>query len=385
MEQQPLSDVVYHGAADHVTVCVIEHGGKRGALFFLHNPDPRKLQAVPDTALDEFAAGLDAIEADTSLKFCIFHSTCDFIHAGADVTQFFGDVDDAWIREYARKGVRLDVRVKKLWPKMRTIAIMFGDRFGGSTEWPLFAEFGICDDKTAIQVTEVHLAILPGWDGLLNILLKAGPLNCRYMGQTGNRVPATQMLGMGAAHSVVTTPQRPNPKAFPEKADYEKALKEYKAECEKLLMDEALRLATEEHFMKPKQELVIASEREIEDEVVRRLNPEPYRDLQREVAKKMEALGENPPDDAVKEVNKFVSAELSKLGKPLAPGSVAAVAEFLDKFGNLSREELLERFEEIGMWEGMRFCDLVATENRHIGIRAILTKNPVERVPVFVV
>ena len=207
MESKSLQPA-FSGAEGYCELSYIEAAGRRGALLYYVNPDQRKLHAVDSTGLEELEQAVALLE-QSDAAFCIFYGAYDPLHAGADVTEFAGDPDLQAIHVHLQRGTQLDERIKALWPRMRTVSIIAGERFGGSVEWPLFAQYAVAAAPARIQLSEVQLGIIPGWNGVLNVLLKAGPLNAKYMAATGNPVNAQQMLALSLANVVVDVPQAP--------------------------------------------------------------------------------------------------------------------------------------------------------------------------------
>lgn len=376
-------ELIYTGPEGYVTLTRAEHSGKHGALLYYANPDARKLHAVDVQGMCEMEDAVSALEQEAEgLDFCIFCGAYDQVHAGADITQFAGDPDYAAIKKHLDRGTILDVRIKKLWPKLRTVAILAGDRYGGSVEWPLFAEWAVACDKARLQFSEVHLGIVPGWNGILNVILKSNALNGKYMGQTGNPVAANGLMKMGLAQAIVATPEPPDRRSV-EREQWPLIWAEHAALCQEVLMGSALKLATAEAAPVRETGFVLASEEDLAAEVARRTDPKPYMELRDEIAAKLAALGAEPGKDELKALTKEVNKSLGALGKPLAPASVNGLAEYVARWGVLGRDELLANFEEAAVGE-VTLCDeLMHTEHRRAGIGAILNRNPAERVPVF--
>jgi enoyl-CoA hydratase/carnithine racemase len=376
-------EMIYEGPEGYVTLKRTEHNGKQGALLYYANPDARKLHAVDVQGMCEMEDAVTALEQEAgALDFCVFYGAYDQVHAGADITQFAGDPDYAAIKKHLDRGTLLDVRVKKLWTKMRTVAILAGDRYGGSVEWPLFAEWAVACDKARLQFSEVHLGIVPGWNGILNVLLKSNALNGKYMGQTGNPVAAPELVKMGLAQAIVATPTPPDRRTV-ERDKWPALWAEHAVVSQGMLMDAALKLATTEAEPVRETGFVLASEEDLAAEVARRIDPMPYVELRDEIAAKLAALGAEPGKDELKALTKEVNKSLGALGKPLAPASVNGLAEYVARWGALGRDELVANFKEAGMAEASLCDELMHAEHRRAGIAAILSRNPAERVPVF--
>jgi enoyl-CoA hydratase/carnithine racemase len=376
-------DNIYKGGSGYVTLQRVEHNGRTGALLQYVNPDPRKLHAIDTQGMVEFTEAIGAAEADTTLQFLVLYGAYDPLHAGADVTQFAGEPDYATIREHLHRGTELDARIKQLWPRLRTVAVLCGNRFGGSVEWPLFAEFGVADSNTTIQLSEVQLGILPGWNGILNVMLKSNPSNAQYMASTGNPVNAEQMLQMGLVQAIVDTPAPPDRNLTPPDL-WAAQWQGHATAAQDQLLAAALELATGDsaapatpsNFNLTDADTYFA-------EIGRRTQDTEYRDLRQSVQDRLAALGDSPEPEQLKELNRWVQQELALLGKPLAPDAVNYVQRYVKQFGALSREEILARYAELGKVEADMCVELMHHAHRREGVNAVLSKHPAERVPVF--
>jgi len=377
------AEMIYQGSHGYVWLKRVAHEGKPGALLYYANPDPRKLHAVDVEGMRELEEGVAALAgAVDELEFCVFHGAYDPVHAGADITQFAGDCDYAAIDLHLNRGTELDIRVKQLWPRLRTVAILCGDRYGGSVEWPLFAEWAVCDQATRLQFSEVNLGIVPGWNGILNVLLKSNAFNARYMGQTGNPVNAVELNQMGLVQTVVSTPSPPDRRSIaPE--DWPAIWQHHADDCMELLMSTALDLAAAEEKPQRNRGYELTSASELAAEIARRTDPRPYRALREEIELQTAALGEAPDKDQVKAVSKEINKRLAELGKPLAPTAVKGLWEFVDRWANHTPSQLLANYAAAAHEEAKLCSDLMHTMHRREGINAILSKSLPERVPVF--
>jgi enoyl-CoA hydratase/carnithine racemase len=374
---------LYRGPGGYVKVDAVEFNGQDGALFYYANPDPRKLHAVDTRGMQELEEGVGAVEAVADkLRFVVFHGAYDPVHAGADITEFAGAPDYPAIRAHLRRGAALDARIKRLWPRLRTVALFCGDRYGGSVEWPLFAEFGVVDEQCTIQLSEVTLGIIPGWNGVLNVLLKAGATNALYMGQTGNPVDARAMQRIGLAQLVVETPPAPDRR----QTDPQQWLDVWAAharECQELLLNAGLEVATQEAFDDTLAVEVLAGLEDLFDEVRRRTDPAPYRALRDEIAARAARFDPEADKDELKALGKEAAARVAQLGKPLAPLAVKSIAEYVQHWNAVGQAALLERFAEAGADESERCAALMDTPHRVAGVGAVLSKDVADKVPVF--
>jgi enoyl-CoA hydratase/carnithine racemase len=374
---------LYSGPGGYVNVEAIEFDGKPGALFFYANPDPRKLHAVDTRGMQELEDAIGVVEARVhDLRFVVFYGAYDPVHAGADITEFAATPDYAAIRKHLLRGAALDARIKQLWPKLRTVGVLCGDRYGGSLEWPLFAQWGIADERCTAQFSEVHLGIIPGWNGVLNVLLKSEATNALYMGQTGNTVSAGELQGIGLVQRLVDTPAPPDRKAVAAE-DWPAAWKAHADACQQLLLEAALDLATQADEPERRQDSVLAGLDELLDEVRRRTDPAPYRELHDEIAARAAEFDPARDVDELKALSREALQRLAKLGKPLAPLGVKAVGEFVARWNKLTAEQILARYAEAGADESELCAGLMDTPHRVVGVNAVLSKNVADKVPVF--
>ena len=247
-------------------------------------------------------------------------------------------IDFEAVDAYLKQGTALDVRIKKLSQKLVTVSAMYGERFGGSVEWPLMATYCVAADDTGIQLSEVNIGILPGWDGVLNVAIKAGPANALYMGTTGARLNAEQMLAAGIVDAVVPEGE---------------------------IVTKALDLAGSKP---PKREGIeqkdLVGEEELLKLITERLDTSRYQTLRDEVANEKE--GADP-----KELSKSVDKRLAKLGKPSAPLSVEAVTAFVQDCQNADLGDV-GAVETLAFKEAALCAALMKTRDRVLGIDSIL-------------
>lgn len=393
----------YQGPKGYARLSAVTGAGHSGFLLEYRNPDPRKLHAVDSQGMRELSEAVAALEAavaaadsavasavasgephpenDELLSFCVIHGVYAPLHAGADITEFAGEPDFEAIHQHMLRGVDIDARIKQLWGRLRTVGVYCGERFGGSVEWPMFAQYAVCDSRTRIQYSEVQLGIVPGWDGILNVMLHSSPLNAEYMCATGNPVDAAQMLAAGLVQKVVDAPPPPDRAAL-SAADYESAWLEYATGCQSALLQAALELASDPAFDSDGIAEPLCSEADLLKELTRRTDRAPYKQLRDQVATEAAAL---PAGDveAAKGLVRKIAQELARLGKPLAPYAVSGVQDFVERWRGLDREELLSRFHEVGLEEAALIDRLMRTAHRQVGVNAVLSKVPAERVAVF--
>lgn len=340
----------------YVTVSTKEHNGQSGILLSFINPDS-KMNIVPLEALREILGVLDELEEDSSLSFIIFAGAEGKVHAGADLTLFQGDIDPSAVQDYLNLGAHLDFKIKNISKKKKTVSIMQGERFGGSVEWPLMTEFSLCTPDTAVQFSEVNIGLIPGWSGILNVMLRSNKENARYMAATGNRITAQEMKDYGLVEQV----------------------------AEESILEDALDLATRDKipvdFNARRKE--ICSREKLNRIISERTDARRYQELEKEVSRKLQTNDLSNDMGREDYVGSFINHELRRLGKPLAPLAVAATMELIDQFSDISREDL-GRIRKMGECEAQSCFRLMKTLDRKKGVNSVLTSNPLERIPIYV-
>jgi enoyl-CoA hydratase len=337
---------MFAGSGGYATLKRAESHGRKGAVLTIANPNS-KVNTLPPEALSEIGAALDAVEADGALEFLVLCGGEGKIHAGADVNMFAGEleptgdgkkIDLEAVEAYLKQGTTLDVRIKKLSRKLVTVSAMYGERFGGSVEWPLMASYCVAAEGTGIQLSEVNIGILPGWDGVLNVAIKAGPANALYMGTTGSRLDASQMLSAGIVDAVVAEDQ---------------------------IVAKALELAgSKPPRREGAEQKDLLSEEDILKLIAERVDTSRYEALRDNIAEEKE--GADP-----KELSKSVDQRLAKLGKPSAPLAVEAVAAFVQDCQAADLSDIAA-VETLAFKEAALCTALMKTRDRVLGINSIL-------------
>lgn len=335
--------------------------GSDGALLQITNPT-NKVNTVPPEAIIEINQALDVLEGDRKFSFVILHGTADKIHAGADVKMFSGGLtkdqnppDFEGVRQYLQNGTKLDLRIKRLSQKMTTVSIIQGERFGGSVEWPLMTRYAVAAADAGMSLSEATIGILPGWNGILNILLKSGVQNALFLGTTGRRINAQQMLDAG----IVTTVSSP-----------ENVMKTA------LDLAAAGKAASSATTAKKR----FATDEELFEILGRRMNQKRYQALVNEMTKVKEAPGAD-----MKELSKTIDRKLEEMGKPLAPLSVEAIFGLIARHSVRISADNLDSIQEMAFDEADGCNALMMTHDRVIGIDSVLKarENPIHKIPLY--
>ena len=335
----------------YLSVSRKEHRGKRGVLVKTGNPDG-KVDTLPFEALKEIGTTLEVLRDDKELDFVVFYDNEMKVHAGADLAMFSGDIDSQLVREYLMTGARLDLLVKSLGK--RTVSVIQGDCYGGSVEWPLMADYSVCAGDASIQFSEVNLGIIPGWSGILNVLLRSNKENALYLAATGCKIGAREMLSAGLVSWISSNDD---------------------------MLACAMDLATASAIDKaPVKSLSTIDE--INLIIKSRTDVDKYRNLSAEVLRKMDRGELSDDKHADNHVGKYISKRLNELGRPLALLAVGAVSIFVNKYSNIKSGDM-GLIGEMACDEAELCFKLMETADRKMGINSILTSNPLDRIPVY--
>ncbi len=322
----------------------ITTGGAKGGILCYYNPP---VHQVGNPGLDAYHAALDAIIENKldDWSFVIFYGGCDPVHAGGDLKESLNRLTEtiekrrelekagrpreeiealyAWGDKRIEKGVGLYKKVRRVSDHLRTLAICGGGtRFGGSAEIALMTDVLVGDSRSGMCFSEAQIGLIPGWAGVGRAYTKAGMLNARFMASTSREVKAADLKACGIYNAVVEValpfPKKErtdDPRA--DKRRYAEALQAHNDEVGAMLAPAALDLATcpahEIPVVTGKDRKILATDREMEEEVARRVNPMNY-----------EGLWGRP----LKEVRE----EIKRLGKPLAPQSIAELRGLFETY-----------------------------------------------------
>jgi enoyl-CoA hydratase/carnithine racemase len=333
----------------------IAYQGKAGAILCYCNPP---VHQVGNPGLDAYLDGLDRVfDLREDLAFLILYGANDPVHAGGDLKESLTRLDNTlklkgeraaagasdeeidqlfdWADIRLKKGQALHGRIRKLSDHMRVVAICGGGtRFGGSAEIPLMADYLVGDSRSAMCFSEAMIGLIPGWAGIARSLIKAGLTNTEYMAKTSREVNAEQLKAIGIYNEVVPVPfpfprreRTDDPEA--DKKRYLEALDSHDQEVGLMLLPKGLELSTcpegQIPVLSQGEKVVLATTEEIAQEVNRRKDPNTYSDLW------------GRPLKEVKE-------EMGRLGRPLAPQSIAALEALVEGYN-------LQDFDEIAFVE----------------------------------
>jgi enoyl-CoA hydratase/carnithine racemase len=320
-----------------------------GAVVCYYNPP---VHQVGNPGLDAYLEGLEKVYSRKGdLKFLILYGANDPVHAGGDLKESLEKLDRTlamkqekeksrapaseidklygWADNRLKKGIALHGSVRKIAQHLRVVAVCGGGtRFGGSAEIPLMADYLVGDSRSGMCFSEVMIGLLPGWSGVARAIVKAGPINARYMALTGKEVKADKLKAIGIYNVVVDVPiafpkmrKTGDPKA--DKAAFADSLDKHDEETGMRLLPIGLEIATcpGQEIPVVKQPAQLVSESEIAQEVNRRKDPQNYAHLW---GKTLKEAGD----------------EISEMARPLAPQSVDALSSLFASYDPASFDEL---------------------------------------------
>ncbi len=325
--------------------------GRAGAILCYCNPP---VHQVGNPELDAYLEGLERVlEHRDELDFLLLYGANDPVHAGGDLKESLTKLDETlelkkqkeqsgapeqeidtlfdWADTRLKKGIALHGRIRRIAGHLRVVAVCGGGtRFGGSAEIPLMADVLVGDSRSGLCFSESMIGLLPGWSGIARTLVKAGLTNARYMAMTAKEVKAQQLKEIGTYNEVVQVPfpfpkrqKTDDPDA--DKARYQEALEEHNEKTGLLLLPRALELAvcplTEIPMLDENERAVLATEEDIAREIAGRTDTGNYTHLK---------------GRPLREVND----EIARIGRPLAPQSIEALARLFEGYDPARFDEI---------------------------------------------
>ena len=355
---------------------------KKGAILCYYNPP---VHQVGNPGLDAYLKGLGRVmDAAGEFSFLLLHGPCDPVHTGGDLKESLTRLDatlqlkkekeasgapaseiDAlfdWADNRLRKGMGLHSIIRKIASHMRVVATCGGGtRFGGSAEIPLMADYLVGDSRSGMCFSEAMIGLIPGWAGVARAIVKAGRQNAEFMAKTSREVKAAQLGEMGIYSKVVNISipfprKKKSPDPRVDRNEYEKACADHEMDTGLAVLPEALAMC-----VWPPDEIggsgtgiqkVYSDVGSVEAEVLRRMNPQSYAGLY------------GRPLSEVRD-------EISRLGRPLAPQSIAALDRLFSLYNEAAFDEEgfveTEMREDAALYRDQRFrAGLVGTLEQRV-------------------
>ena len=155
------------------------------AILTVDNPPVNPLSDGVRNGLYE---SLVKAEEDSNVKGIVLTGNGRAFIAGADISEFGGNVEGKSLNEVFRK---LEFCEKPI------VAAINGIALGGGLETALCCNYRIADINAFVGLPEVNLGLLPGGGGTQRLPRLTGPSEALKMMLSGSHVPAKKALNMG--------------------------------------------------------------------------------------------------------------------------------------------------------------------------------------------
>ncbi len=189
--------MIYQGKAVHIDWL------EAGIAEFRFDLEGESVNKFNKLTLDDFAAAITALEAESDLKAVVVTSGKDGFIVGADITEFGSmfSLGEEGLREYLREANDAFNRFEDL--AVPTVAAINGVALGGGFEMCLACDFRVMSDKAVVGLPEVKLGINPGFGGTVRLPRVIGVDNAVEWIAAGNNKKPKNALKDGAVDAVV--------------------------------------------------------------------------------------------------------------------------------------------------------------------------------------
>ncbi len=166
---------------------------------------PQRLNALSPETLDEIFEALKQLEKDDEVRVVIFTGAGDrAFSAGFDLQSAMQDpsvLAPANSMMLAAKGQWVFTQIER-FPKP-VIAAINGYAFGGGCELALACDFRIMKKGAKIGLTELSLALIPGWGGTQRLPKIVGIAKAKELIMLAKRLDADEAERIGLVHKAV--------------------------------------------------------------------------------------------------------------------------------------------------------------------------------------
>ena len=160
------------------------------AILTVDNPPVNPLSDGVRSGLYE---SIVKAEEDSNIKGVVLTGKGRAFIAGADISEFGGNVEGISLNEVFRK---LEFCEKPV------VAAINGIALGGGLETALCCNYRIADANAFVGLPEVNLGLLPGGGGTQRLPRLTGPSEALKMMLSGSHVPAKKALNMGIVDQI---------------------------------------------------------------------------------------------------------------------------------------------------------------------------------------
>ncbi|MEM2029925.1 MAG: 3-hydroxyacyl-CoA dehydrogenase NAD-binding domain-containing protein [Archaeoglobaceae archaeon] len=173
---------------------------KEGYIAKLILNRPQKLNAMDFATLEEISNALKELEKDEEVRVLIITGAGDKAFSAGFDLQTATELTPAKAVEISMKGNEVFSQLER-FPKP-TIAAINGYAFGGGCELALACDFRIMKRGAKIGLTELSLALIPGWGGTQRLPKIVGVAKAKEMIMLAKRIDADEAEKIGLAKAV---------------------------------------------------------------------------------------------------------------------------------------------------------------------------------------
>lgn len=166
---------------------------------------PKSLNALNADTLDEIAAAVAQVGADTSARALLVTGAGEkaFV-AGADISQM-QNFDSVQAQAFSERGNRT-FRAFEMLP-VPAVALVNGYALGGGCELAMACDWIVASERAMFGQPEVNLGVVAGFGGTQRLTRLVGRAMAMDLLVTGRMVKADEALRIGLANQVVAPDQ----------------------------------------------------------------------------------------------------------------------------------------------------------------------------------
>jgi enoyl-CoA hydratase len=172
---------------------------RRGPVALLTLNRPQSLNALDRALLEELAARIVGVAADTAVRAVVVTGAGRAFAAGADIAAM-QPFTAAQAGEFSRLGQRTFAALEAL--AVPTIAAVNGYALGGGCELACACDWIYASAKARFGQPEVNLGITPGFGGTTRLVRRVGMAWAKEIVLTGEPIDAEQALRIGLANRI---------------------------------------------------------------------------------------------------------------------------------------------------------------------------------------
>lgn len=173
----------------------------RGRALWITLNRPDDLNAINDAVVDGLAAGLDAAEADETLRCIVIRAEGRAFCAGADLKAVQQKTAQGAMGDFTDRLLAVFNRIET-FPRP-VIAAVNGLALAGGLELVLCCDLVIAAESAKLGDAHANYGLIPGGGGSVRLPRKIGPTRAKYLMYTGAFLDAAELERMGLVNQVV--------------------------------------------------------------------------------------------------------------------------------------------------------------------------------------